>query len=128
MGREENRISNRIQTGAVDQYTRVFRNNVGKAWQGKSSTLEDGSILLQHPRRINFGLCEHSSDLIALRSIVVTQEMVGQRVAVFGALEVKTPDGTATDGQNGFIDMVKGMGGLAGVVRSLEQAEWILKK
>lgn len=121
-------IQKNIQIKTTDATTRIYRNNVGKAWMGKSSFLGDGNVIIQHPRRVTFGLCVGSSDLIGFRSITITPDMVGQNVAVFCALETKTEDGTTTPEQKGFIDMVKNMGGLAGVARSLADANWILKK
>ncbi len=124
----ESTLLKKIHVGVVDHEIRIFRNNVGKGWQGKSSFLDDGSLLIQQPRRVHFGLCKGSSDLIGFRSMTITQKMVGQRVAVFSALEVKTERGKVSDEQNQFIDTVKGLGGLAGVARTLEDANWILRK
>jgi hypothetical protein len=48
--------------------------------------------------------------------------MVGQKLAVFLAIEVKGERGKATDAQRNFIDRVRADGGLAGVARSVEDA------
>lgn len=93
--------------------TRLFRNNCGRL---RSS---DGQW-------VQFGLCPGSSDLIGFKSVKVTPEMVGQRVAIFAALEVKSTKGRATPEQWNFIDTVATYGGLAGVVRSLEEARQVL--
>lgn len=110
--------------------TRIFRNNVGNYWQGTvlRDTAEDGVryVLLRHARRIQAGLAPGSSDLIGLRSIMITPDMVGQRVAVFCGLEVKTRSGRATDEQANFIDMVNDLGGMAGIVRSVDDAKKVL--
>ncbi len=92
---------------------RLFRNNVG---QCRSS---DGRV-------VRFGLCEGSSDLIGFTSVEITPEMVGQRVAVFTAVEVKTPRGRISDAQQKFIDLVRSAGGRAGVARSVEDAGKII--
>lgn len=88
---------------------RVFRNNVGTA------TTADG-------RFIKFGLCPGSSDLIGWTEYVIQPEDVGHRVAVFTALEVKTPTGRVTCQQRNFIDAVRRAGGIAAIVRSPQQA------
>jgi hypothetical protein len=38
-------------------------------------------------------LCKGSADLIGYRTITITPDMVGQQVAVFTSIEVKTPTG-----------------------------------
>lgn len=120
-------IMKNIQINATDASTRLYRNNVGKAWQGKTAWLED-ALLIKQPRRVNFGLCEGSSDLIGYRSIEITPDMVGKKVAIFVALEVKTETGRTTDEQTTFIEVVKNMGGLSGIARSIDDANWILNK
>jgi hypothetical protein len=92
---------------------RLFRNNVGA---------------LKDPRGqlVTYGLCTGSSDLIGLRRVTVTPDMVGQQVAVFTALEVKRPGQTPTEAQGKFLGMVDGMGGLSGVVTSIADARGIL--
>jgi VRR-NUC domain. len=92
---------------------RLFRNNVGVALHA------DGS-------RVVYGLAPGSSDLIGLTSITVTPEMVGRRLAVFTAIEVKTIKGRPTDEQLAFVAMTKRMGGIAGIARSPEEAEALL--
>lgn len=89
--------------------TRLWRNNTG--------TLYD-----RQGRPVQFGLCKGSSDLIGLRSIMVGPEHLGQRLAVFAAIEVKSAAGRATAEQAAFIEQVQAMGGLAGVARSVSDA------
>jgi hypothetical protein len=83
--------------------------------------------VVRNGRPLRAGLAVGSSDLIGLRSVTVTPEMVGQRLAVFSAIEVKAPRRPLTTEQEAFIAMVMEMGGLAGVARSVEEAEEILK-
>ena len=125
---KESKLLKKIHIDFVDENTRLFRNNVGTAFQGKHSFLEDGGLLLQYPRRIKFGLCIGSSDIIGFKSIKITEDMVGQNVAVFTALEIKGDSGKVTNDQSDFLNMVDTMGGLAGIVRTPEDAAWILKK
>ena len=93
---------------------RLWRNQVGQY------ELKDGRILRS-------GLCKGSSDLIGYRSVVITPEMVGQRVAVFAALEVKDK-GRLTPEQRGFLDVVAKAGGIAAEVRSVADAEAALRR
>ena len=93
---------------------RLFRNNVG--------ALEDKT-----GRVVRYGLCKGSSDLIGWQSVEITPDMVGQRVAVFVALEVKDR-GRLTAEQAVFLRAVEQAGGIAGEVRSVEDAKAALRK
>ncbi len=88
---------------------RLFRNNTG-------------AIKDAEGRLVRFGLCKGSSDLIGLKPITITPEMVGKKIAAFVAIEVKTPTGKPTAEQLHFIDRVKAFGGIAGIARSVEDA------
>jgi hypothetical protein len=67
------------------------------------------------------------SDLIGIKTITVTPEMVGQRIGVFAAIEVKTPTGRASEQQQRFLSMVGVLGGIAGIARSVEDAANLLQ-
>lgn len=97
-------------------------NGPGRLWRNNTGTLPD-----RQGRPVRFGLCKGSSDLIGLRSITIGPEHVGQTMAVFAAVEVKTATGRITPDQQAFIDAVAAMGGLAGVARSVEDAAQILR-
>lgn len=102
---------------------RVFRNNVGSCWIGKSSRLPDGRVIIDNPRRFHAGLCEGSSDLIGWKPVKITEDMVGETVAVFTAFEIKTPKGRVRDSQKNFISQVKNHGGIAEILRSVDDIE-----
>ena len=93
-----------------------------RLWRNNSGVLLD-----RNGRPVQFGLCKGSSDLIGLRSVTIGPEHVGQRLAVFAAVEVKAPRGRLTAEQEAFLAMVREMGGLAGVARSVEEAEQVLR-
>ena len=61
----------------------------------------------------------------AFIKVYVTEDMVGQRLAVFAAVEVKDR-GRPTEQQAAFINLVQQAGGLAGVARSVPEALSIL--
>ena len=90
----------------------MFRNNTG--------ALKD-----PQGRLVRYGLCKGSSDLIGYRTVTITPDMVGQQLAVFTAIEVKDR-GTPTPEQLHFIAQVQAAGGLAGVARSVADAQSIL--
>jgi hypothetical protein len=85
---------------------RLFRNNTG--------TLRDAN-----GRPVQFGLCKGSADLIGWTTRTVTPEMVGQQVAIFTSIEVKTPTGRIRPEQKTWLDAVLKAGGIAAVARSV---------
>lgn len=97
---------------------RMFRNNVGMGWVGKVIRLKDGSIKILHPRPLHAGLCVGASDTIGWTPIVITPEMVGKKVAVFTACEVKTGRLKTTTDQDNFLTVLRNSGGIAIVARS----------
>ncbi|MGB4499394.1 MAG: VRR-NUC domain-containing protein [Methylococcaceae bacterium] len=68
-----------------------------------------------------------SSDLIGFQSVTITPEMVGQKVAIFTAIEVKTETGKVSPAQTKFVEMVRKFGGIGAVVRSVDDAMAVLK-
>lgn len=106
----EQRIQQEIRIACSNGDTRLFRNNTG--------TLRD-----QHGRPVQFGLCKGSADLIGYRTITITPEMVGQQVAVFTSIEVKSATGRLRPEQQQWLDAVVKAGGIAAVARSVADCE-----
>lgn len=94
----------------------LFRNNTGTAFQGKRATI-NSRLVITEPRQITFGLCVGSSDLIGWTEKIITADMIGQKIAIFTALEVKNGNGKPTKEQINFIKQVRKSGGIANVVR-----------
>ena len=130
----EHEIQQRILLACSKGPSRLWRNNVALAWTGQAQqirhrahvVLSPGDVVIRNARPLHAGLCKGSSDLIGLRSITIGPEHVGQQLAVFVAVEVKSATGRPTAEQQAFIDTVAGMGGLAGVARSVGDAAGIL--
>lgn len=104
----------------------MFRNNTGMAWVGQP-VRQGRNVLLLEARPFHAGLCAGSSDLVGWRTVEVTPDMVGQKVAVFCAVEVKSLVGKVTFEQRNFIDQVVKAGGYAGVARTAQEARSILR-
>ena len=115
--------------------TILFRNNVGFGWVGKSfmaqkptpTTLQKGDVVIRAARPLHAGLSLGSSDTIGFTEITVTPEMVGKKIGVFTAIEMKTGKLQLTKEQLQFLNSVKNRGGIGGVARSVEDAELIIK-
>ena len=78
---------------------------------------------------IRYGLCNGSSDLIGWTPVTVTPDMVGSKIAVFTAVEVKLNKNgkyKATDDQKRFISAVLNNGGFAGVADCKKDLEDII--
>ena len=107
----------------------LFRSNVGEAWSGdKIEKLPDGTIKIHKPRRFRSGLPTGFPDLFGLQTIEITSEMIGQRLAVFTAFEVKTQTGRVRPEQQHMIEFLVTAGARAGVVRSIEDVNNLLRR
>lgn len=110
----ESEIQQEIRVALNKADTRAWRNNIAK-FQVKG-------------RWINYGIPSvGGSDLLGFVAKTITPDMVGSRVAIFLAIEVKSKTGKVKPEQQRFIDFVKSKGGIAGVCRSKEEAEELIK-
>ena len=124
---ERTLILHASQCGSV-----IFKNEVGAAWQGeidRNNSVIPQRIVLKNCRRVTYGLCTGSSDLIGWTPVTVTPDMVGKKIAVFTAVEVKLNKNgkyKATDDQKRFISAVLNNGGFAGVADCKKDLEDII--
>lgn len=122
----EHTTQQRILLACGSGSARLWRNNVGTGWAGQAVKIqrrgmvavEPGDIIVRQGRPLHAGLCVGSSDLIGYRVV--------DRVAQFVALEVKSATGRTTAQQTQFIDHINAVGGCAGIVRSVEDAQTVL--
>lgn len=123
---------------------RLFRNNMGETWIGKSQYIrktdfykcEVGDVIIRKARRFHAGLAEGSSDLIGFTPVKITADMVGKEIAVFTAIETKASEKEAISAsrsgqkrekqQQNFCNYVSLNGGLAGFAGSEEQSELLI--
>lgn len=124
---KENNIQKRIMLTVSKLGTRIFRNNVGTAWNGKNYATKDGKRVIENAQLIRFGLCKGSSDLIGYTSKTITPDMVGQKVAVFTAIEVKKKGGKQSPEQINFIKRLNDAGGFGGFAYSEAEAAAIIQ-
>lgn len=104
----QNRIRLAISSSCGDVV--MFRNHTGALRDPRTGQM------------VRFGLAPGSPDLVGWKSVVVTEDMVGQRLAVFCGLEVKIPGGRVREDQVNFLDRLRSAGGVAAVVRSEDEA------
>jgi len=112
----ETEIQQRIRLAlGTTPHLRLFRNQVGQLPDPRTG------------RPVQFGLARGSADLIGWRTVTITPDMVGTRLAVFTSIEVKAPTGRLTPQQHAWMGVVRSAGGIAGVARSVRDAEEILR-
>ncbi len=86
-----------------------------------------GSVQLPNGGMLTYGVGPNgASDWIGYQSVLVTEDMLGQTIAVFVAIEAKRPGKYGTDAQDEFCEEVRQAGGKAGVVHSVEELARIL--
>lgn len=107
----ETDLQQRIRLALGTQpHLRIFRNQVGSLPDPRTGRL------------VTFGLAKGSADLIGWRTITIGPEHIGQRIAVFTSIEVKTPTGRLTPAQHAWLGAVHSAGGVAGVARTVGDA------
>ncbi len=124
----ESDVQQFIQMEAVKYGCVLLRNNSGSFQDatGRPVRFGLGNISRAHNDRIK------SSDLIGVTTVIVTQEMVGRKLAVFTAVEVKRSGWKLNfkdpreKAQLAFIDWIYKLGGFGGFASSVEDFKKIL--
>ncbi len=130
---KESNIQKLIMIKASQLGSRLFRINVGTGWtgdkiikgNGKPVILGPRDMLIKNYRPFKTGVPKGYHDTSGWTPMVITQDMVGKKVAVFTMLEIKTTKGKATPEQLNFEKVVNEAGGISAVLRSeadLEEA------
>jgi len=103
---------------------RIFRNNVGMAYQGKTKFFKKPlRVLITKFRRIKFGLLVGSGDYIGWKTVIITPDMIGTKMAQFLSVEIKTEFGVRSDEQIKWCENVRKQGGIAVFVDNLDDIE-----
>lgn len=134
----ETALIRRLMLAAPKYGARLMRNNVGQGLMIQHPDPATRNALIQRciamaeaaggsGYRVQFGLCEGSSDLIGFLPVDITPDLVGQRVAVFTAIEGKSATGRPTERQRAFLAMVEAHGGIAAVVREVSEICQVLR-
>lgn len=122
-------VQQHIRTQIALTGVELWRQNVGACTDANGRVIRYG--ILNDSKQVNQRF--KSSDLVGIRPILVTADMVGQVVGVFAAIECKAsnwtyrPNDEHTQAQQRFIDLVRAAGGFAGFARSVEEARAILR-
>lgn len=133
----EHKIQNQIRNALAGECL-LFRANVGRGWTSNkpakpetkfhAAVVHPGDIILRQARPFDTGLPAGFSDTFGLVSVVITQDMVGKTMGVFIAPEVKDDGKKPTPVQARFLQAVNDNGGVAGIVRSVNDALALLNR
>ena len=138
MAAQETTIVNEIMKDTSKHGARLFKNVRGmfytiegvKALIAAAMSLNPARIkqAVQQLRMTTAGLlAAGASDLIGFTPVVITQEMVGQTIAIVTCIEVKTADGRVSKEQQDFTNFVRQSGGFGGIARNAEDARKIMR-
>lgn len=99
---------------------RIFRNLVGEGFVGNPAV---GAL-----RRVRFGLCPGSADLIGITSYRIAPDDVGKVVGLFTSVEVKAAaNSSVRENQRPWRDMVEQRGGIALISHVPSEALYIVQ-
>jgi len=117
--KSESEVQQEIQLEAPKMGVTLMRNNnvAFKDESGRMVRAGLGNVSPNQPYK--------SSDLIGFTEIIITEQMIGQRIAIFTAVEIKRQSWKATkdereEKQRNFINWIKARGGIAGMVNSVD--------
>jgi hypothetical protein len=111
MVQPETRLQNQIRlaVSANCQDVTLYRNHTGALRDNRG-------------KFVQFGLSPGSPDLVGYKKVCITEDMVGQDLAVFIGMEIKMPGEIARDDQQCWLNRLEEHGGIACVVHSETEA------
>lgn len=110
MGYREGRVIRERLKSLDPKCERMTRINSGVAWTGQVTRRTPEYIILKNPRPFH-GAPKGTPDICGWTTVTITPDMVGQKVAIFTAEEVKV-SGTLTKQQSRFGRLLERMGGI----------------
>lgn len=119
MGIAETEASDNVLNALAPLQVKVFRVQAGSWW---ACTAPGGKLYRMQGAR------EGVADYCGWRSIIITPEMVGRKMAQFVAIECKSKTGKAREAQLRFGEAVRRDGGIAGVCRDATEAEALFRE
>ena len=100
----------------------LFSNSTGRGWMGKASRQKNGDIIIRNPRVLIAGLTTGAADLVGWRTIEITEDHVGLKIAQFVSAEAKAGADKLREEQEIWAKNVIDAGGLAFEFRSVDEA------
>ena len=109
MGFKEKNLINEYLSN-LPENMRMFRTNSGMGWAGKS-VKKGEMVIIKNPFPLHC-MPEGWPDITGWETVEITPDMIGQKIAVFSVVEVKTGRLKLSDEQNKFKDLIQRMGGI----------------
>lgn len=100
----------------------LFSNSTGRGWMGQAFRQKNGDILIRNPRVLIAGLTTGAADLVGWRTIEITEDHVGLKIAQFVSAEAKAGADKLREEQEIWAKNVIDAGGLAFEFRSVDEA------
>ena len=117
---------------------KLFKNNTGTAYQGKRRKDIEmrlrgvypkvNLMVFENPRIVNFGLIKGSSDIIGWKPLHITEDMIGQEIAQFVAIEIKSLGDTLKKEQRNFLNIISKDGGISYLAKENKNGEIEIKE
>lgn len=123
----EHEIQNQIRDVLNLSNVTMWRVNVCKGFIGKYIRHQSGSITIQNPRFISSGVPKGFPDLIGIKPVKITPDMVGKTIGQFVFIEVKSDNGRLSQDQKLFQSLLKSSGAIGGVAKSMDDAINLVK-
>jgi len=111
MGAPEKEVMVRVLSALNPSIDRMFRINSGLGWIGKVLKHTGEMIVLANPRPLHAAPAGWP-DLFGWKTVTITSDMVGRKIAVARAVEIKAGNDRLRDEQLKFRKMFESMGGL----------------
>ena len=115
MGKQARKIENEILAN-LPPNKRLFKINAGMGWVGKIVKHTGDTIILKNPRPLHAAPTGWF-DLSGWRSIEITPDMVGKKIAVFCGVEVKAGSDRLSKAQKSLGRILEKMGGEYEIVK-----------
>jgi hypothetical protein len=120
--KERDLINNRLLN--LKKNERLFRINSGMGWVGKEIhiknnciiRLKKGDLIIRNPSALH-AAPEGWPDLCGWTEIEITPDMIGKKIAIFTAEEIKAT-GHLSKKQKIFRDIIQKMGGIFRVIKN----------
>lgn len=120
----ESELYGQILRACSNGGSRLFRQQSGMFWTGRIIRRDSRMVVLADPRAVRVGT-PGMTDLGGVTSVIITPEMVGQRVGIDVQIEVKER-GRLTVEQRAYLETMQRLGSRAGVARSVDEATAII--
>lgn len=109
MGHKENALRNKTLLNLPDNI-KMYRANAGEFWAGIIISAKNGILKLKNFSKI-YGLPVGFPDLFGWTTITITPDMIGKKIAIFTAYELKAT-GRLSKEQKQFRKALLEMGGI----------------